>query len=124
MIKGLLEELLRAFELQTNRTVEQQPLPIPSKHSYGNDLVETLAKDPLNASLHLEYAIEASRTSSPYLAYAELKTAEYLGADRREIATLSEAFRSSLPDPLTMNHNQYFRFISLSSEIIGRADGT
>ncbi len=54
---------------------------------------------------------------SCHLAYAELKTAEYLGADRREIDKRLDAFKRALPDPLTMNHNQYFRFISLSSEI-------
>ena len=52
------------------------------------------------------------------------KTAEYLGADRREIDKRLDAFKRALPDPLTMNHNQYFRFISLSSEITRRAGGT
>jgi hypothetical protein len=125
MIKGLFENLWRAVELRS--IGEKRPPPSVSKSSnqhYARDFVGLLAQDPLNASLHLEYAIEASRTGAFYLAYAELKTAEYLGADRRETGALLEAFRRVLPDPLTMNHNQYFRFISLSSEIVRRAGGT
>lgn len=83
-----------------------------------------VTRDALDANLHLRYAIDASNAGSRYLAYAELKTAEYLGADPTEIGELLHAFEQALPDPLTMAHNQYFRFISLSSEIMDRAGGT
>lgn len=126
MIKRLAERMLRTFGVEISRMPREdpiRPLQRPSNGTAWNDLVDTLAKDPLNASLHLQYAIEAANAGSCYLAYAEIKTAEYLGADRRETGRLLDAFRRALPDPITMNHNQYFRFISLSSEIVNRAGG-
>jgi len=86
--------------------------------------VRSLANDPLNANLHLQYAIDASKAGRCYLAYAELKTAQYLGARPEATEKLLHAFRQALPDPLSMNHNQYFRFSSLSSEIVDRAGRT
>jgi SAM-dependent methyltransferase len=127
VIKSLAEWMLRTFGVEISRMPREETtrsLQRPSNETAWNDRVETLTKDPLNASLHLQYAIEASNAGSCYLAYAEVKTAEYLGADRKETGKLLDAFRRALPDPLTMNHNQYFRFISLSSEILNRAGGT
>jgi len=127
VLKSFAEKMLRTFGVEIVRMpISQTTHPsqnISNSAGWGNP-VETLAKDPLNASLHLQYAIEASNAGSRYLAYAELRTAEYLGADRRETRTLLDAFRRALPDPLTMDHNQYFRFISLSSEILHRAGRT
>jgi hypothetical protein len=84
--------------------------------------MEKIAKDPLNAILHLQHAVYASERGMPYLAYAELKTGEYLGASREQVEKHATTFRNALPDPKHMNHNKYFRFISLSSEIISRGD--
>ena len=126
LVKVFFGKLLQRAGLQIANPREVQPhssmqTPYPANRE---SVVQMLAKDPLNAKLHLRYAIEASEAGSPYLAYAELKTAEYLGADRRETERLLTAFREAIPDPKTMNHNQYFRFFSLSSEIISRADGS
>jgi hypothetical protein len=125
VIRSLAEKMLRTFGMEIIRMPKEEtsPLQRTSNRTGWTDFVETLAKDPLNANLHLQYAIEASNAGSCYLAYAELKTAEYLGANRGETGKLSDVFRRALPDPLSMNHNQYFRFISLSSEIINRAGG-
>jgi hypothetical protein len=84
--------------------------------------VKKISEDPLNANLHLQYALEASKKGMAYLAYAELKTADYLGADRREIESHIKMFRAATPKQEYMNHNQYFRFFSLSSEIISRGN--
>src|SRR6266508_2057678 len=47
---------------------------------------DLIAKDPLNATLHLQYAAGALKNNKAYLAYAELKTAEYLGATRADVS--------------------------------------
>lgn len=119
--------MLRALGVQPIRRPSQQtsgPLQTTSDETGWGALVQKLASDPLNANLHLQYAKEASKAGQSYLAYAELKTAEYLGATQEAIGNLRDAFRQALPDATSMNHNQYFRFISLSSEIINRAGGT
>jgi len=124
MIKSLLEKILRNSGLQIVRMPPQQiPRPVTNtSNQTGLDgFVETLAMDPLNENLHLQYAIDASKAGWCYLAYAELKTAQFLGADRKETEQLLAAFSKDLPELTSMNHNQYFRFISLSSEIINRA---
>jgi len=125
MIKSLAEKMLRNFGVQIAEVPRLASLAAPeSNETSWRDLVARLAKDPLNANLHLQYAIDASKAGQPYLAYAELKTAKYLGVNQRETDTLLDAFRRALPDPTSMNHNQYFRFISLSSEILSRAGKT
>jgi hypothetical protein len=107
-----------------SRQETPRSLPKTSNQTPWDSVVETLAKDPLNANLHLQYAIDASKAGWCYLAYAEIKTAEYLGADRKETEKRMTAFRKALPDSASMNHNQYFRFISLSTEILSRAGST
>lgn len=83
--------------------------------------VNRLTQDPLNAALHLEYAIQANRQGKPYLAYAELKTAAALGASPNKIAGLVEKTLAALPPADEMDHNQYFRFASLAEAITRRA---
>ena len=86
--------------------------------------MRNLATDPLNADLHFQYAIDASRAGRPYLAYAELKTAEWLGAARSEIAKHLGPLRRSLPDASILSHNLHYRYASLSSEILNRVPAT
>ena len=81
-----------------------------------------IAADPLNPNLHFQYSNKAAKLGLSYLAYAELKTAKFLGADNPKVVQLENIFRAKLPDPKEMNHNQYFRFKSLSSEIIRRGN--
>jgi len=83
-----------------------------------------LADQPLDPNLHLEYAAAVLNAGSPYLALAELNTARFLGPDLDDLAEIDRQLRASLPDPLLMNHNQYFRLASLASEVrrIGRDD--
>lgn len=82
---------------------------------------ELIASDPLNAALHLQYAAEALSKGKPYLAYAELKTAEYLGAVRDDVERDLGLARAAIPRPEIMNHNGYFRLFSLASELASRA---
>ncbi|VGO21029.1 class I SAM-dependent methyltransferase [Pontiella sulfatireligans] len=80
-----------------------------------------IGKDNLDAKNHLDHAFSASRRRRPYLAYAELKTAEYLGADQKQVEKYKAIYRRALPDPKLMSHNQYFRFKTLASEIMERS---
>ena len=82
---------------------------------------EFIAKDPLNVTLHLQYAAGALRKNKAYLSYAELKTAEYLGAARADVAEGMSLALAAMPKPETMNHNGYFRLTSLASELTARS---
>ncbi|HTN94175.1 MAG TPA: class I SAM-dependent methyltransferase [Gallionella sp.] len=82
---------------------------------------ELIGKDPLNAALHLRYATQAIRRGKAYLAYAELKSAEFLGASRDEVKNDMQLAIAALPKPETMNHNGYYRLTSLASELALRS---
>lgn len=84
--------------------------------------VGRLSKEPLNAILHLQYAIHSLKNNQPYLAFAELKTAEFLGINDIDIQEFKNALISSMPQSEIMNHNQYYRFKSLASELNYRSD--
>jgi len=84
---------------------------------------ERISKDPLNAALHLQYAAEALRKGKAYLSYAELKTAEYLGAECDEVKEGMSLALAAMPRSELMNHNGYYRLASLASELALRNKG-
>jgi SAM-dependent methyltransferase len=124
MLKRYTRKLLGTLGLQITRTPRKRTIHHAVLEKLGQSdrggYVKALAKDPLNADLHMRFAVEASKTGKLHLAYAELKTAQYLGGDGETLDELLSEFRQALPDPASMNHNQYFRFMSLSSEILKR----
>jgi len=81
-----------------------------------------ISREPLNPSLHLQYAVHALKKNQYYLALAEFKTAEYLGANDGEIQKHRNTILSSMPQQGIMNHNQYYRFKSLASELKHRSE--
>lgn len=83
----------------------------------NKDFVHRISKDPLNPNLHLQYAVHAFEKNNHYLALAEFKTAEFLGADNDEIQKYKDTILSLIPPLDILNHNQYFRLKSLASEI-------
>lgn len=119
-VKRYASTLLRKFGFQLVRT-EAAPSSAGDGQARLNRFVEKLAQAPLDDDVHLAYAIEAARCNRPYLAYAELKSAEFLGADPDRLAVSRPEIMNSLPDVATMNHNQYFRFASLAAEIRNRS---
>lgn len=125
MIKSLVKKTLRTFGLQITRIPPPPPVPprsgtpVPSFNKSRH--LNALLKDPRNAGLHLQYAVDASNAGKSYLALAELKTAEFLGAAHEQVREHLDAFRQAIPEAKSMNHNQYFRFACLSSEIIERS---
>jgi hypothetical protein len=86
-------------------------------------LIGKIGADPLNPSLHMELAIQASGFGNHFLAYSELKTAAFLGLDSKEIEKYEGIYKSALPENLAMNHNTYFRMKSLTDEILKRSNG-
>ena len=82
--------------------------------------VDLISRDPLNAALHLQYAAEALRKGKAYLSYAELKTAEYLGAERDEVKECMRLALAAIPKPASMNHNGYYRLNTLASGLVSR----
>jgi 2-polyprenyl-3-methyl-5-hydroxy-6-metoxy-1,4-benzoquinol methylase len=128
MIKQIIRKAFRRFGLQIIRLPERQRMNCSAPESERQDeikkLYDALIADPLNNHLHLQYSDYASRNGKPYLAYAEMKTAEVLGAERDIVDSKLSEIRESLPDSKYMNHNQYYRFITLASEITSRAKGS
>ena len=122
-ISGVLWTRIKGIERPVPVAPPGRDTPIQSRVDWS-ETVRNLATDPLNADLHFQYAIDASRAGRPYLAYAELKTAEWLGVDRSEIARLAEPFRKSLPVASILSHNLHYRYASLSSEILNRVSST
>ncbi len=47
--------------------------------------VHRISEEPLNPNLHFQYAVHALKKKQYYLAFAELKSAEFLGANDGEI---------------------------------------
>jgi SAM-dependent methyltransferase len=128
MIKSLAKQLLKKAGYQVTRVPTQdtrQSLERPATIDDEQDeFARKIAKDPLNPKLHLQYAFDASARGRSFLAYAELKTAECLGADPEQVEKHVTAFRSVLPDLKSMNHNQFFRFRTLASELFARRKNT
>jgi len=79
--------------------------------------IHKISLDPLNAEYHLQYSKCAFKNGDPYLAFAELKTAEFLGADSVQAKELSANIIKTMPVPEAMDNNRYSRFMTLASEI-------
>ena len=121
MLKIFLKHFFRTFGFEVRRCPRQKANLTWRRIKFDlldkKKLLSALAKDPINADLHFQYAVNAFRGNNNYLAYAELKTAEFLGADKEKVREKLLSFRQALPGRLKMNHNQYFRFATLYSEI-------
>ena len=89
MIRRITKIALRKIGLRKNRNTKETENKVAVQKDAGirdrKELIEALTKDPLNENLHLKYADYASRAVNYYLAYAELKTAEALGAERNTV---------------------------------------
>lgn len=120
----MIKELIRGVASRMGLTVKRNlgstsclnRYLISIKHSELN-YSELIAKEPLNEALHLQYAEQATRMGKVYLAYAELKTAAYLGARCAELEESMILARAAMPKPETINHNGYYRLVSLASEL-------
>ena len=122
MIKQLVNKILQYMGLKLIKVPKQKPplFAADEKHpSYR--YINELKQNPLDANVHFDYAKNASKNKKSYLAFAELKTAEYLGLENESVDDLLAEFMGYLPNLSAMNHNQYYRYHSLASEIMERA---
>lgn len=81
-------------------------------------LVTSIARTPLNPDLHEELASCLAWTSRSYAAHAALRSAQFLR--RQEIQSVKPVWQHRAPpDTLRrMDHNQYYRFVSLANKVI------
>lgn len=126
MVKKLVLGLANKLGLKIERNPSQHAGPSFMKR-YSITInrpeinyADLISKNPLNATLHLQYAAQAIRKGKAYLSYAEMKTAECLGAGRDEVKEGMRLALAALPKPEIMNHNGYFRLASLASELASR----
>jgi 2-polyprenyl-3-methyl-5-hydroxy-6-metoxy-1,4-benzoquinol methylase len=127
IIKEIVQRLMIKLGYQIVRLPKHNNLADPGTYAgkcIKSSFISKIEKDPLNATLHLEYAIYAAKKKRHYLAYAELKSAEYLGARREEIEKYKATLQAAIPKLSNMNHNQCFRFQSLMSAIREKSKGT
>lgn len=102
-------------------SITVNPPGIDSRPGIEIYFAERISQDPLNAALHLQYAAEALRKGKAYLAYAEFKTAKFLGAGHDDVEEGMSLALAAIPKPEIMNHNGYFRLASLASELAERS---
>jgi len=121
MIQALTKKLFGKYShriREFKKQIAHRPLSL-SKYSgmIINDWRSQLAQDPMNPQLHCQFAERCLLQGQISLAYAEIKTALALGMNSKEVCRLERDIRSRLPNKEEMDHNQYFRFYTLSSVI-------
>jgi len=123
---NVIKKLVLGFAKKMGLKIERNPTNSSFRKRYSitvnrpeieTKFIELISKDPLNSVLHLQYAAEALREGRAYLSYAELKTAEYLGARSDEVKEGMSLALATMPKPEFMSHNVHFRLSSLASEI-------
>lgn len=104
--------MLNKIKLMIKRIFKKKAHPETQKNS-----LDAIKVSPLSSKLHFDLAKKYFSNNNFYAAWAELKTAEYLGLDKSIIEEFKPVFKSKLPKLDEMNHNQFFRFKTLSQEI-------
>lgn len=79
--------------------------------------MSTLSRDPTNAELHFELAEMSFKSGNTALAYAEAKTAQFLGLQKSHIREFMVEVKAGLPELNSISHNEYFRYSTLANEI-------
>lgn len=110
-------DLIRTKEA-TKRSESIQKDVKPITNGIKNESFDTTR--PLDPEMHLALATKAFSNNDWVFAWAELKTAQFLGLPIVSFQNFSSEFREKLPNVEEMNHNLYFRLKSLSSEILDR----
>lgn len=125
MIKKIIRMTLRKFGYQLTRIQKHQQTnnlkKSAAEYLRKEKIIHKLTLEPLNEKLHLQYSDLMSEMGDFYLAYAELKTAQYLGINKEAVGSRQSVIRKSLPNSKMLSHNQYYRLTSLASEISSRA---
>lgn len=109
-----IKKMLRKDKKKSLRKMQEEALL---------NLRKKIEAAPLDAGLHGEYAQLAFQQNLHFLAYAELKTAEWLGLPEAKVRQGEKTFFSALPELLEMNHNQWFRLQTLADKIRSKTAG-
>lgn len=126
MIKRLIQGIMNLMGYQLIRL----PCSSPDIHAHVDNFDEIAGKyidrlmlDPLNPKLHLEYGVEAKNYGQYFLAFAEIKSALFLGAKKETANNYLLQLIDHMPVLHDLNHNQFYRFHSLSSVIKSKSSG-
>ena len=115
IIKKISNKIFNTLGFEVNVKRRRRKLnSVKKKHEIS---LEPIKDDPLKFELHYDLANKYFENNNIYAAYAELKTAEHLGLDKNIFLSKEKVFNKMKPDLIEMNHNQYFRFKTISSEI-------
>ena len=88
-----------------------------SERRFRNSFKLRLQDDPMNGPLHAKFANRLLNAGDNTLAFAELKTAEFLGVPASTLEPLKRQAEDRLPPTHTMDHNVIFRLRELADAI-------
>jgi len=105
----MLSAYISKFASEARRRLRQQKL---------RRLIASIARTPLDPDLHEELASCLAWTNRSYASHAALRSAQFLRHQDRRLAQPVLQHRAP-PDTLrSMDHNQYYWFVSLANKVI------
>lgn len=117
MIKKIVKKTFNQVGYKVTGKMIKFVIPVGLKKKHKISL-KLLKENPLSGELHFNLAQKYYANGNFYTAWAELKTAEYLGLDKNVFRNNEPVFKAKLPDLAEMNHNVYYRIKTLSREIL------
>ncbi|MBK9536976.1 MAG: class I SAM-dependent methyltransferase [Flavobacteriales bacterium] len=85
--------------------------------------LKTISNKPTDSGSHLGYAQFCFDQGMFELAYSEMRTASFLGADGDKLQNLAKKIEHSLTPLEEIEHNQYYRLRSLADAISEQGEG-
>lgn len=112
--------IIKYFNLSHIKDIENRDIhPDFDISSHLNKILQ----NPTKATLHFELAIASYSEGLYFLAFSSLQSGRFLSQNK--INSKADKYENlileSLEDPLYMDHNQYYRYMSLKNELIKKA---
>ena len=124
MIGIFINKLLSKIGLQIIRIENIRHSPFHwASQTISSKFSSEIAQNPLSADLHFQLATEAWNQECYFLANSELKTARFLGLADDQAEKLESKLKQNIPDVLSLDHNQYYRFWSLANLVKRQSGG-
>ena len=117
---SLTNRMLRVAKLQLAPLPKNSVAAPPTAKSPGEPTethLERLKGEPLNAQAHLDHAQYRFEREQLDLAFAELRTALFLGAPPDRATELADRLARAFPPLEEMDHNVYYRLHSMAAAI-------
>jgi len=126
MIKSAINKILghlgyRIVRLQKNDVVESSS--VTQRVTVQADYSDQLAREPLNPDLHFKFGLQCFEQHKYSLAFAELKTASFVGKGNVDVEAYVNRVLPLLPKVDEMDHNKFFRLQTLASAILQTSNG-